>query len=1586
MLRFGVKGPNLPLQPADDSGTRFVAPVSIKTPGEYQVDATSVESGLNNPFSPSNTITPVLDTAPIVRWSESLPETRLVSSLDVIELLGSVEDDLPVDEVFQEFIVNGGDIERRRIDVVAPDRKLDLAWSWDLLHRKDEAKESQKLRDGDLIQTRLVAIDRLGTRSESRFIELLVAGDGFDAGRHDYLEPIANRTEALLDWSTSAKELCESLEQRISDPNKGRISDLKADWQALQKEAVTLVEILGDTLAETGNVSSANLTEIVGRSLIDIETRVEKTLRLAVWLESHAEPKWERQAKEKRKRLSYEAKAAGHQAGRLHEFVQARFSLAFSAAMYSDVIALRDSVNRLTDTIPDRRLDRYIQLVSGRLKEIDSLLEEYTGLLSPTTAHNLSRDNWARWSGRWTVQMETLIEQGARRQNVLPVLRSLRDQLIHKPNHVVDSRLHDTIVRHGRDLPREMLYFADITRKLNEAGIGIQRAEDAVERGKTADDALQGGLDLRFAKQLWAEELKRLTVRVAGEEKLNRAKTRVDLQYAADQNLFARAIRNVTKEGYQGYGDESASQVLEQITRAILLLQGASDVTLARNNLASIRLGERQPDGSPIRKVFLPTWFGLKNPPLEAGTRALKQARVENERVRVLDEALWSNDHRQANERIDPRRWSLDPFVSAAKPLERLIEQIDEGLKNVEPDRESAREILNKYVISLSEQAREAAEAANEAKQETDQRNDDSKQSVEEVREPQEDATEKATETIQALIDQANTANVIDDEEREVARDADAAAELIADAVQEAKEQLNAAENADSEEKRQEALESTEEAFEKLAERLEQTADHFDKIENGEDVSESRQQLRQDEQELTDQNLQERYEQAEKMADAAKQDPRELLRQLEEELKNNEPMQEALSDLSKELVEEAQRNLNEASDDETELNRRLESEDRAFAEQKRQQRMLLNEFTRRAQSLRERNMDAAADSAAQYGNAEETRDKIEEQRQQLQDAVSQAEQTAKDQNATLDQVEQASNALKESLEKASQAMREVADEQQKISEIAVPNQRKDAVKRLKSMENQLRNDEKREIDRQRRDLIQERKQAASRARNEQNSAKNARSQRENLEKRQARDPDNQSLQSQIDQKQQQQQDAERAATAAQQTEQLAAEREKLANERVKELTKESSPKFDQPNPAAELAEDIARKAAEKMDALSDELAELGDSSEMRNDLQTSPQAAQSLAGDQQRVSRDIDEAASDVNRAARHEQRLGQSETAEQLSDAAEQTRANAGDAAQQAQQALDQAKEDGQKAAEAGKALDEAADRITEDAERLGELLGQSQPPGEAGQSNESQPSADPMQSLSENQPNSANQPSGERQPPSAGQQPSNEQGQSPQGQQPGETPDSQSGPQPGAQPSADELARAQEMAQTLDELDRALNQPPGMPQGEASQQSGETQPGDAQQPGQPGEGQQADGQPNEGPPGQGQPGQQQPGQGQGQGQPSTLESSPTLAQMLEDALQQAARERMQSLQQAQAGKPSDSPSNGQPSPQSESGSGDPPDGPTTVPNLEDLRDGDWGSLRSRGVDDAAQGRGSRVPPGYAREVQAYFKAIAERASEKKE
>lgn len=188
-----------------------------------------------------------------------------------------------------------------------------------------------------------------------------------------------------------------------------------------------------------------------------------------------------------------------------------------------------------------------------------------------------------------------------------------------------------------------------------------------------------------------------------------------------------------------------------------------------------------------------------------------------------------------------------------------------------------------------------------------------------------------------------------------------------------------------------------------------------------------------------------------------------------------------------------------------------------------------------------------------------------------------------------------------------------------------------------------------------------------------------------------------------------------------------------------------------------------------------------------------------------------------------------------------------------------------------------------------------------------------------------------------------------------------------------------ARQMAQTLDELDRSLASK-GQTPGEKSGQSDSDN-----QPNQGNEQSGSKGQSSS----QGKPSSQGEPNSDGQSSPGSqtaMEASPTLAQMLEQQMQQAAQERMKSLQQAQQGKPGSKPSqDGSQNPQSESGQGEPPGGDENVRLLEgELLDGEWGALRRRGVGDAAQGRGSRIPPAYTREVEAYFKALSKRSAEK--
>ena len=108
------------MEPVDGSQQEFRTSIRITTPGQYQVDATSLHSGLNNPFSPQYAITPVVDGSPTARWSQSHSLSSLVSPLDEISCEAFATDDLPMDRVVQEFILNDEGMVQRPVRVEQP--------------------------------------------------------------------------------------------------------------------------------------------------------------------------------------------------------------------------------------------------------------------------------------------------------------------------------------------------------------------------------------------------------------------------------------------------------------------------------------------------------------------------------------------------------------------------------------------------------------------------------------------------------------------------------------------------------------------------------------------------------------------------------------------------------------------------------------------------------------------------------------------------------------------------------------------------------------------------------------------------------------------------------------------------------------------------------------------------------------------------------------------------------------------------------------------------------------------------------------------------------------------------------------------------------------------------------------------------------------------------------------------------------------------------------------------------------------------------------------------------------------------------
>ncbi len=1277
----------------------------------------------------------------------------------------------------------------------------------------------------------------------------------------------------------------------------------------LRAQKEPLAQRLQKVIETAPSLPEAGTLELQGRALLDFDLKLGDWLARFEQVHGENNEAWQKTREKLLRDLGNESKRLAQDASRIEQYARSVFGEELTVGIVSDAMALHRSLRPLLDEetiLPPDRFPRYLTVAIGRMDAIDQMVKQHEPALPESTRRHL--ENWHRWSDSWSARLKESAKEppapDAHRKLVAQFAAELRNQYSHS---MIDGRLASSVSNMLREIRIQMGATSDRVRQMLTHGEDALKSRAKAESEDDSEDAAALTRDAVFAESQFARVRELLLSRLDGDESLHRSRPSLDLQYAADLNLMHQAMENVTKEGYLPYRDEPAASVHQQLATAFQTIEAKHEVDMWLGELVALMIAERKLNETATAKIKHPTWIERFASGLEWPVRTLQNVGIDGKLVQAVDQTRYNEDLSQARNRITSRRWSGDEMLSAESQLDSLQRDLADALEPFAPLVDKARATIQKYVLTLPEQAREAAKQAREAQQRTESRPDSGQETAEQLDQQQQQAEDATRDTMEALADLANTAEITDAEARELARDADAAAAQIQEAVERAQESMEAATDAASEEARSKSLDQAAEALEDLSQALEQTADHFERAENGQNLAESREQLRQAQAALERENqLEERFDRAEAMANAAEKTPQELLEQLERELERNEPMQEELSEISERAAETAQRALEQAAKDENALGQSLERSDPTFQERKRRAAKQLSNLARRAATVDESLLNTV-ERAIGWANEAQIRPSLDEARQEIREAVQQSNQMGGE-NAQLTKIEETANAMADAIESATEAIEKVKEQSEAAEEKDIHN---DDASRQRAREL---------VERFQRDSRTQRVRALSNEKNQWSGAERDAGRRIQQAQRQKRDAEKavrqivdrmqrekqnaESLKQQQVEMQRRVDDAERAEKAAKETRDFVDKQGKLAEQRSRELQKQVLERLEQPNPAAQLASNMADQSKEELDDIREQLQELANEADFGDQLRTPQSLAQSLAQQQQRIEQDVSDAAEQLRRAARHEQRLGQEQLAQQLDAVAEAVAENAATAAAKAAETLQQTSDDAEQSPEANQRVAEAAQQIGEAARQLGELLAAAAP-----QDAEAEATA-------------------------------------------------QGEPSPSQE-------RAEQLAQTLDELDRAIAQSQAEQQGDApsGQPPGEqtaAQQGDAQQ------------------------------QGQESSQQSAGEASPTLANAMDAQAQQAARQRQQQMnpsqegQSQQSGDPSDTASNSNPG--TEPGMGQMPDGGFLQTAGVDRIGSDWGQLRERRTDDAAESRSATISPQYRREIQAYFRAIAKRAAERSE
>ena len=691
-----------------------------------------------------------------------------------------------------------------------------------------------------------------------------------------------------------------------------------------------------------------------------------------------------------------------------------------SQSVFSGLAADMDGIQQQQKLVAEsptqtfERLKRQETVVLNQLDEVGRFAKRYRYAVPDYLQRHM--DQLIDWSNRWTLSLETAMESEDKLSELQRHVQNLHREIRDRQRYdVIDGGLAGRLTQSRRDLdnwtPSIAQPIGQLSTAAHEEYRRLIRAADADDSGEAETAQAEAAV---FNDQIAVKHVPSLD-QLRERRTLTQCRVDADNQFAADAGMTHRAITHLMTQYGQGDPKELyVPNAFSEIGPAWQILEAGHDLQDVRGLLDNLLQLERWKSREVSGRTDHPRQWDAVNGRFEQAIKRLRSARIPDDVRQKIESVRWTPAYRDASSRITERRWKRDRSVSAASDLREIKDDFDEAREMLLPVMAEARATIAKYVPTISEMAEQIAQQVRELEEETTDAADAIEQAAAEedpqaeqqaedqlaqLEADQERINEQLDDLFEALVEDANQQNLLDEEERERARDVDDSIAMIKEPAKQMNRELQEAQDAPAAEQQAEELAEAAEEQEKTAQALEQVAQHFENLESGENVAETREQLREFERETgIARQMEQQYEEVnsqplEHMQTSADQS---LLEQLEEELQQNPAMQQALSEIAEQTVEDARDALEEAAETDRELQQANERSDTDFQQQKRELAEDLRELGQEASQLA-RQMVEQARSAAQQAKAPEAQKAFEEARNELNEAA----QTANNSNENM---------------------------------------------------------------------------------------------------------------------------------------------------------------------------------------------------------------------------------------------------------------------------------------------------------------------------------------------------------------------------------------------------------------------------------------------------------------------------------------------------------------------------------------------------------------------------------------------------------
>lgn len=1384
----------------------------------FQIDLVS-DHGIESTFPITYRMTVREDQSPKLSWLEPKESARVIRPKSAARMLIAFKDEFPLQSLEQWTRINRGEWIKKPLNF--PDlAAAEVSWTWELA--------SLGLKLGDMLDTKVVAVDRKGNMGESSVVEWIISGTELDPSRDDATlarEEVADALRELGDFTKKQIEELKPLRNawHSDRPNASQEQELQAAVLAANEALVRLTADIASRIRQrmprvSNLVSREELIQVLDTlAHVQVESMVLRDT-------------WAQRVEQQTLQNGNSHKATEHidqwterllqTSQRIHESYRRMVPhdvLADFGRDLLDASRYEEELLRDPSQVGEEIWNREQRVLASHLRSLSREMLAHSGYLPDGPARSFS--DWAAWAEQMAERMESFCDQDPprndqeKKQRLDEVQRMLTELQYRGRVHQVHSGLPNEMVSARRELvqaagrPNELIVKA------------LQEWQG--QRATQADPAL---LPPHFVRQLEQLKLRRDSHLSAGD---------YSAVFGSDLGLAHRAALHQLE---LCRGDvKKTEEMLQVIQECVAILETESRLKHLQRWLEQVQEEERYAANGTLALTENPRLWDAWGFEIELVQDFIRRSQIRNESADVLNALRWSPPAQSAGQKFGSRRWEQKPAVSATSELETIQNDVDSQYALLKDKFDAARDRLRQLAPTIPELAKEAAQLARNQQQKTEELveefekgevpdvDDRLKQNVELESDRQEAIAEQLQD---ALTDLAASQNVLDKEELQIAKTADLAQALQRRAAEKRDEAFENA-MAATEDDTAPALEQLKESQAKEAETLEAIAAHYEQDPlapkpSSEQTAESALNELAQALEAQPQNI-EAYEDAERLAELAAADPRELLRRLEEELKTNEQMQEELSDIAQSLAEQAQESLKQAAEREKNLRSSLLQSDPLREPRRQELAQEVNNALDQANRLAQR-LAQEAQSQAKLGKQLEEQDQLQQVASELYKSIDQARQKASTQlpEDMKSAAEQLGQSLAEMQPQIEQAAQRLAQGKQ-IQQFTDANKLQQAKANAERTQAQVHEQDQRYADQNVR-MREQRKQAAERAvQQAQQQVSQAERQRDQAREQANKNPENEGLKNALANAEADVQEKSSLQAIAEQVKSQA--EQKLTEAQQQRTALDNKPgSLEAASPNSELAErlvdQVAQRAAELRQSVQKTVAESG----WIEEVEASRQQIASAATQQATLQEAVSDAARELDRASNHQARLNAPQSAQALADAAQRVNDTANNEAQAARDRLSEASQQegasnpryasSEETRSATAALEISQSSLSARADELGSMLAaqdkQNSDTQSPAQQNSAQQASDPQSSdpqSSDNstaaEPDPANGAQGDSNQTDATQ---NDSAQNSSAQNKGSSSSESSASQQGDTPLS-----AREMAELLDELDRQLRDPSG-------------------------------------------------------------------------------------------------------------------------------------------------------------------------------